>query len=254
MSASASSASSASAAAPRPADLSVDLVVLGAGTAGLRARVVARARGLRVLLVDPGPLGTTCARVGCMPSKLLIAAAEAAHAAEGAHRFGADLPRKAQVDGPAVMARVRRERDRFVGFTLETTDQLGEDELWRGRGRLLGGGQVGVTGADGAERVVSAGAVVIATGSRPQIFPMFAALGDRMIVNDDVFDWTDLPRSVAVVGAGGRHAPPQRARMRPAAAGRAAHPRWSRVRHRASRSRRPPAARRARPGRLRQAS
>ncbi|MFM2246739.1 MAG: Dihydrolipoyl dehydrogenase [Pseudomonadota bacterium] len=194
--------SASSASAPRPADLSVDLVVLGAGTAGLRARVVARARGLRVLLVDPGPLGTTCARVGCMPSKLLIAAAEAAHAAEGAHRFGADLPRKAQVDGPAVMARVRSERDRFVGFTLETTDQLGEDELWRGRGRLLGGGQVGVTGADGAERVVSAGAVVIATGSRPQIFPMFAALGDRMIVNDDVFDWTDLPESVAVFGPG----------------------------------------------------
>jgi dihydrolipoamide dehydrogenase len=189
--------------AAQPADLTVDIAILGAGTAGLRARAAALARGKSVLLIDPGPLGTTCARVGCMPSKLLIAAADAAHHAEGAHRFGADIQRKAVVDGKAVMARVRSERDRFVSFTTATTDTLGEDALWHGRGRFLSPTRLAVQPTDGGpERVVEAKAVIIATGSRPSVFPQFLGAKDRLIFNDDVFEWTDLPRSVAVMGPG----------------------------------------------------
>jgi dihydrolipoamide dehydrogenase len=66
----------------------VDVAVIGAGTAGLSALRAARKAGARGLLIDRGPLGTTCARVGCMPSKLLIAAAHAAHAILEAPRFG----------------------------------------------------------------------------------------------------------------------------------------------------------------------
>ena len=96
----------------------VDVAVIGAGTAGLTAYRAARAAGARTVLIEGGPYGTTCARVGCMPSKLLIAAAEAAHAVRRAPAFGvhAGTPR---VDGREVMARVKRERDRFVGFVLE---------------------------------------------------------------------------------------------------------------------------------------
>ena len=71
------------------------------------------------MLIEGGPYGTTCARVGCMPSKLLIAAAEAAHAIERAPGFGVHVDGQLRVDGREVMERVQRERDRFVGFVLK---------------------------------------------------------------------------------------------------------------------------------------
>ena len=66
------------------ANLIVDVAVIGAGTAGLAAYRAAKAAGKRAVIIEGGAYGTTCARVGCMPSKLLIAAAEAAHAIERA--------------------------------------------------------------------------------------------------------------------------------------------------------------------------
>ena len=78
-----------------------DVAVIGAGTAGLAAYRAAKAAGRTALLIEGGVHGTTCARVGCMPSKLLIAPAEAAHAVE---RFGAfGLRGEVAVDGRAVM-------------------------------------------------------------------------------------------------------------------------------------------------------
>src|SRR5215207_1679795 len=101
-----------------------DVVIIGAGTAGLAAYRAAAARTSRVILVEDGPGGTTCARVGCMPSKLLIAAAEVAHHARTAAPFGVHA--KVEVDGFGVMERVRRERDRFVGFVRDGYDAIPE--------------------------------------------------------------------------------------------------------------------------------
>jgi len=179
-------------------ELTVDVAVIGAGTAGLAAYRAARARGARAVLVEGGAHGTTCARVGCMPSKLLIAAAEAAHAIDRAPGFGVHAGGEPRIDGRAVMARVRRERDRFVGFVLEGVEAIPEADRLRGRARFLDAGTLEV---DGAARV-AARAVVIATGSRPAVPALLAGLGDRLVVNDDVFGWTDLPRSVAVFGPG----------------------------------------------------
>lgn len=179
----------------------VDVAILGAGSAGLSAGRAARVHTSSVLQVDAGPWGTTCARVGCMPSKLLIAAAEAAHEARHAGRFGIDVP-EVRVDGVRVMERVKRERDRFVGFVLDDMHALGPERLLQGRARFLDARTLHVDTAEGALRV-EAGRIVIATGSRPAVPETWrVALGDRLIVNDDVFDWTDLPGSVAVVGAG----------------------------------------------------
>ena len=97
-------------------DLSCDVAIIGAGTAGLAAERAARKAGAKTLLVDDRFAGTTCASVGCMPSKLLIAAADAAFNARKASTFGIET--KTSVDGRAVMTRVRKERDRFVAETL----------------------------------------------------------------------------------------------------------------------------------------
>jgi dihydrolipoamide dehydrogenase len=136
-----------------------------------------------------------------MPSKLLIAAGEAAYHAEHAAPFGVHAT--VEVDGRAVMDRVRRERDRFVGFVLETVEEIPEDHKLHGRARFVGPGELVVEGPDGkVVRRVKARSVVIATGSSPFVPPMFEAVRDRLVVNDDVFAWDTLPSSVAVFGAG----------------------------------------------------
>jgi len=175
--------------------LRVDVAVLGAGTAGLAAYRAAAGAGARALLIDPGPYGTTCARVGCMPSKLLIAAAEAAHEAREAGPFG--VRASVEVDGRAVMARVKAERDRFVGFVVRGVEQIPERDLLRARGRFVGPGVIEAGGSR-----VEARSVVLATGSSPVVPSVFEAVRGRVIVNDDVFAWDELPGSVAVFGAG----------------------------------------------------
>jgi dihydrolipoamide dehydrogenase len=174
----------------------VDVAILGAGTAGLAAYHSAAAIAPRVLLLERGPRGTTCARVGCMPSKLLVAAAEVAHQARHAVRFGIDG--SIRVDGAAVMARVRRERDRFVDLVLADMARIPDEHQILGRACFVAPGVIEVNG-----RTIEARAVVIATGSAPFVPPMFASMGDRLLVSDDVFAWTTLPESVAVFGSGG---------------------------------------------------
>ena len=102
--------------------MQVDVAIIGAGTAGMSAYRAALAHTQNVLVIEGGPYGTTCARVGCMPSKLLIAATEAAHTLAHAGRFGVHGG-GLRIDGAAVMARVRSERDRFVGVVLDAVQQ-----------------------------------------------------------------------------------------------------------------------------------
>ena len=82
--------------------LSTDVAIIGSGTAGMSAFRAAREHTKNVVIIESGPYGTTCARVGCMPSKLLIAAAEAAHRAQVAPLFG-EHPGAVRIDGNEVM-------------------------------------------------------------------------------------------------------------------------------------------------------
>src|SRR5215831_15837801 len=117
--------------------MNVDVAVIGAGTAGLGAYRAAKAAGASAVLIEGGAYGTTCARVGCMPSKLLIAASEAAHGTEKWSEFGLRLDGSIAIDGKAVMARVKRERDRFFGFVLEGVDAIPESDHIRGYARFV---------------------------------------------------------------------------------------------------------------------
>lgn len=175
-----------------------DVAIIGAGTAGLSAYRAVKAAGKNAVLIEDGPYGTTCARVGCMPSKLLIAAAEAAHAMHTAPAFGIYLPGPPEIDGQQVMRRVKSERDRFVGFVLESVDGIPDTDKLRGQARFLSATELQVDD----HTQVRAASIVIATGSSPFIPDDYLGLGDRLVVNDDIFDWDDLPESVLVVGAG----------------------------------------------------
>jgi dihydrolipoamide dehydrogenase len=177
--------------------LNVDVAVIGAGTAGLSAYRASRSQGARTVMIEGGPYGTTCARVGCMPSKLLIAASEAAHMLDAASGFGVHAGEK-RIDGRAVMERVRSERDRFVGFVLEGVDKIPPEDKLRGYARFTGPHTLMVD--DHTE--VEAARVVIATGSTPTRLPQLEGAGPGIISSDDVFYWDELPRSVAVIGTG----------------------------------------------------
>jgi len=175
----------------------VEVAIIGSGTAGMGAYRAALAHTNSIALIEGGPYGTTCARVGCMPSKLLIAAAESAHHARHTDQFGV-IVREVEIDGKAVMDRVRRERDRFVGFVVESVESFNPDHRLRGF----------VTFKDDHTLVIDdhtelkADKIVIATGSSPFIPDLLSGAGDRLIVNDDVFEWQDLPKSVFVSGPG----------------------------------------------------
>jgi dihydrolipoamide dehydrogenase len=174
-----------------------DVVVVGAGTAGLAAYRAAKAAGRRAMIVERGPYGTTCARVGCMPSKLLIAAAEAAHAPSRWDEMGIRLEGAVAVDGKAVIARVRRERDRFVGFVLKGMDAIPAADRLEGNASFVSRNSLSVGETD-----VRFSRAIIATGSSPSAPAFLRALGDRLVVNDDIFEWQELPKAVAVFGPG----------------------------------------------------
>lgn len=176
----------------------VDVAVIGAGTAGLAAYRAAKAGGANALLIEGGAGGTTCARVGCMPSKLLIAAAEASHAIDKAPGFGVHVEGRKLIKGREVMDRVKRERDRFVGFVLRGVEGIPPQDRAHGHARFIDDHTLELT--DGSR--IKAKSIVIATGSSPSYPASFKELGDRLIINDDVFDWNDLPKSVAVIGPG----------------------------------------------------
>lgn len=178
--------------------LQTDVAIIGAGTAGMGAYRAAKAHTDRVLLIESGTYGTTCAKVGCMPSKLLIAAAERAHDIEQAASFGITLSQAPEIDGQAVMDRVRSERDRFVGFVVDTVENFPAEDRLIGQARFLDNNRLQID----EHTTISAKSIVITTGSRPAYPDVFHQAGERLIINDDVFDWQTLPKSVAVFGPG----------------------------------------------------
>ena len=175
----------------------VDVAVIGAGTAGINARREVEKAGGSVVLIESGPYGTTCARTGCMPSKLLIAAADHAHALRTGAEFGVSAG-TVEIDGRKVMRRVQRYRDRFAGAVVKSMEALPDAERLRGQAKFIGPTSLQV---DEHTRV-DAQAVVIATGAGAFIPPPFAAIREHVLTNEEIFDLEDLPASMAIIGTG----------------------------------------------------
>lgn len=179
--------------------IKTNVAIIGAGSAGLNARREVVKAGKDWVMIDGGPLGTTCARVGCMPSKLLIAAADAAHEVAHAGAFGVEVDEGGwRVNAPAVFDRVRRERDRFYGFVVEAIDELDQERVLRDWARFVDTTTLLV----GDHTRVEADSVILATGSSPFIPPNFEPIRDKVMVNDDVFMLDEVPEKLAVIGAG----------------------------------------------------
>lgn len=176
--------------------MKVDTIIVGSGTSGLSALREVRRYTDDFLLINDGHWGTTCAAVGCMPSKALIEAANAYHKRHAFDEFGILGADSLRVDIPAVLARVRKMRDGFVKGPETTPAKLGKRAI-SGRARLLGPGRVSVNGDE-----IAARAIILAPGSQPIVPEPWRAFGRRILTTDSLFEQTDLPRRIAVIGMG----------------------------------------------------
>ncbi len=177
----------------------VDVAIIGSGTAGLNAMGRVRRAKKSFVLINGGEAGTTCARVGCMPSKVIIQVAEDFHRRTLYPRMGIEGGEQLSVNIPEVMEHVRELRDTFVDRVLSnSTDHLSEEEFVEQYARFLEPTLLELE--DGTR--IRAGRVVIATGSTPVVPEAWKAFGDRIVTTDDFFELEDLPESMAVVGLG----------------------------------------------------
>ncbi|SMD13369.1 dihydrolipoamide dehydrogenase [Desulfocicer vacuolatum DSM 3385] len=175
----------------------VEYAIIGVGTAGLGAFSRIRKQTDSLLLIQHGPYGTTCARVGCMPSKMLIAASDLAHAIEGGSFFGIDG--NYQVNGKRLFERIQKDRaEKFVGGVLRYVDTIDNKFKVEGQARFLDSHTLDV---DGRLRV-KAEKIILACGSSPYVAPVFEPLLQDLDTSDTIFELDDLPRSMAVVGLG----------------------------------------------------
>ncbi|WP_438970162.1 dihydrolipoyl dehydrogenase [Methylophaga sp.] len=176
--------------------ISTDIVVIGAGSAGLAAIKEVQKQTDQYLLVNAGSYGTTCARVGCMPSKLLIEAANAFHRRHSFEAFGIRQAEKLEIDIAAVFKRVRELRDYYVSSVLDTVDALGSKNI-SGKAIVKSPNRVEVNG-----QLIECKKIIIATGSRPVVPEAWNMLGDKLLTTDNLFEQPDLKSHIAVIGMG----------------------------------------------------
>ena len=181
---------------PQPAER-YNLVVVGAGTAGLVAAHGAAGVGAKVALIERDLLGGDCLNIGCVPSKTLIRTSRLYAEMRQAERYGARAPIDIDVDFAAAMARMRRIRARISRVdSIRRLNEAGVDVFF-GEGRFTGTDTVAVAGV-----TLRFKKAMIATGSRPAM-PAIPGLAEAgYLTNENVFDLTVLPQRLLVIGGG----------------------------------------------------
>jgi len=175
----------------------VDVAIIGAGSAGLFALPHVRRARKDFVVIDPGPLGTTCARVGCMPSKVAIQVAEDYHRRESFDEEGIGGAEALKMDVNRAWLHVRKIRDFLTDRTLKKSRLRELPEYVAGRARL-----VEPTLIETDEDRIRADRIIVAVGSRPVVPTAWKPFEARMLTNETIFEQPELPRSLAVLGLG----------------------------------------------------
>ena len=174
-----------------------NLVVIGAGTAGLVTAAGAAGLGAKVALIERHAMGGDCLNVGCVPSKALIRAARTAAQVRQAGEFGVSVADGTMVDFAEVMQRMRRLRAQISPLdSAERFRALGVD-VFLGAARFLNRETIEVEG-----RQLKFAKAVIATGARAAALPIPGLVESNALTNETLFSLTELPRRLAVIGAG----------------------------------------------------
>jgi len=181
--------------------MTVKLTIIGAGPGGYVAAIRAAQKGAQVTVVESSEVGGTCLNWGCVPTKTLIASAEALEHARRAEELGLEI-------GGAVsynLAKIRERKDSVVSTQVKGVKGLFKSwgvSLIEGRGSLLSPDVVRVVQKDGTTMDVKSDKVIIATGSRPAKLPGFPFDGDNVITSDDAVQLKKIPKNLLIVGCG----------------------------------------------------
>lgn len=174
-----------------------NLVVIGAGTAGLVTAAGAAGLGAKVALIERELMGGDCLNVGCVPSKGLISAARIARTVQRADEFGVDVPAGVSVDFARVMERMRRLRAKISpNDSAARFRDLGID-VYLGAGQFTGPDAVEVGG-----QTLRFRKAVVATGARASAPPISGLDQVPYLTNESVFSLTERPRRLGIIGAG----------------------------------------------------
>jgi dihydrolipoamide dehydrogenase len=181
--------------------MTYDVIVLGSGPGGYSAAVRAGQYGLKAAIIEKdAKLGGTCLHVGCIPTKSFLHTADVwekfKHSTEeGIH---CENPR---LDFPAVGARkngIVNKHAKGIDFLMKKN----KVDVIKGYGRLAGAGKIEVTAADGSKQIVEGKNIVLATGSEARMLPGLQPDGKRILTNIEILNLQEVPKSLAVIGAG----------------------------------------------------
>ena len=185
----------------KPRSFDRNLLVIGAGSGGLVSAYIAAAVKAKVTLVEKHKMGGDCLNTGCVPSKALIRAAHQAYEIRQAHKFGIQVA-EPEIDFKRVMARVHEVIDAIEPHdSVERYTGLGV-EVIEGEASIVSPWEVRVTRADGSSETISAQSIVVATGAKPRIPNLPGLEQSRFVTSDTLWQLTDLPKRLLVLGGG----------------------------------------------------
>jgi len=177
----------------------VEVAIIGAGSAGLYCMGQIKRFTDNFVLIDGGELGTTCARVGCMPSKVMIQVAEDFHRRTIFDREGIEGKEHLSVNIEDAMEHVQDMRDTFVDQVLShSIDMMPEEQLIESNVHFVDANTLETKDGD----IIKAKKIIIATGSRPVIPDSWSEFADKIYTTDEIFEQEELPESIAVIGLG----------------------------------------------------
>lgn len=179
----------------------IQLTIIGAGPGGYVAAIRAAQKGASVTVVESAEVGGTCLNWGCIPTKTLIASAEALERTRNAVDFGVVVSGEVSYN----LDKIRERKDKVVATQVKGIRNLLKSwgvHLIEGRGSLISPDVVRVVQENGATMDVRSDKVIIATGSRPAKMPGFPFDGERVITSDDAVQLKNIPGSLLIIGAG----------------------------------------------------
>lgn len=180
----------------RPTRFDFNLVVIGAGSAGLVAAYVAAAGRAKVALIERDKMGGDCLNTGCVPSKALLRSARLAADARDAERFGLAKV-EADIDFAQVMTRVHEVIGKVAPHdSIERYTELGVDVI-KGEAKFISPWEVQVAG-----KTISARSIVIATGAGPLVPEIEGVETVKYLTSDNLWNLRKLPKKLAVLGGG----------------------------------------------------
>lgn len=177
------------------------VAILGAGPGGYVAALKAAQLGAQVTVIEDTEVGGTCLNRGCIPTKALVASAEALHRAKNLDEYGLELAGEVLPD----ISRIIERKNKVVSTQVKGIRGLFKSwgvNLLEGKGILLSPERVEVEKKDGTRLIVETDKIIIATGSRPAQLPMFPFDGERILSSDDALNIKEIPKSLIIIGAG----------------------------------------------------